>query len=107
MLNRFFACAFVALAACMSPSPTGISNLSCPTSSTLTYTSFGSGFVTNHCLSCHANNDRPTLSTQAEVKANAAKILDAAVYTNAMPKDADMPLADRQLLGEWLACGAP
>jgi hypothetical protein len=41
------------------------------------------------------------------VQANAAAILDVAVYTDAMPSDANMALAERELLGEWLACGAP
>jgi len=34
-------------------------------------------------------------------------ILQNAVYTDAMPQNADMPLMERENLGEWLACGAP
>ncbi len=98
-----------ALAACTTTSSTGITDqtLTCPTDSTLTYASFGSAFIQTNCLSCHATKDRPTLSTQAEVKANIARILENAVYTDAMPQDNNMALSDRQQLGEWLKCGAP
>ena len=99
----------LATAACTTAQPTGItsSSLSCPTDSSLTYESFGQAFFEANCLSCHASKERPTLSTQADVQANAARILDQAVYTTAMPQDADLATSERQLLGEWLACGAP
>lgn len=108
-MTKLLLLASVALAACTSASSTGItaSSLTCPTDSTLTYASFGSAFIETNCLSCHATKERPTLATQAEVKANSARILEQAVYTNAMPQDADMALTDRQQLGEWLKCGAP
>jgi uncharacterized membrane protein len=96
----------VALAACTTTESTGIQTVSCPPDSTLTYANFGQSFIQNNCLSCHATKQRPQLSSQAEVQANADRILSAAVYTNAMPQDADMALTDRQTLGEWIACGA-
>ena len=80
--------------------------MSCPPESTLTYANFGEELVANHCLECH-DNERPTLLTQSTIQTNASKILQEAVYTNAMPEDSDMPLAEREKLGEWLACGAP
>ena len=95
------------LAACTTVSSTGIATETCPTDSTLTYASFGASFISDNCLSCHATQQHPALSTQAEVQANSSDILQNAVYTNAMPENADMSLDDRQLLGEWLACGAP
>jgi uncharacterized membrane protein len=97
----------VSLAACTGASSTGIAKVSCATDSTLTYANFGQAFVSDNCLSCHATKERPFLSTQAEVAANASKILDQAVYTNAMPQNADIDNAEREMLGEWLACGAP
>lgn len=96
------------LTACTSAAEsTGISEVSCPTDSTLTYDNFGSAFFTDNCLSCHASRERPTLSTQAQILANKSSILQEAVYTTAMPEDASMDLSERELLGEWLACGAP
>ena len=62
--------------------------------------------MTNNCLHCHIHQ-RPVLTTQAQVQASAAAILDQAVYTDAMPQKAGMDIAEREMLGEWLSCGAP
>ena len=43
----------------------------------------------------------------ANHETHARSILDEAVATTAMPADADMTFAEREMLGEWLACGAP
>lgn len=95
------------LASCTTAQSTGIATVSCPTDSTLTYANYGQQFFTDNCLSCHATKERPTLSTQAQIQAHASSILQEAVYTNAMPEDADLTTAERETLGEWLACGAP
>ena len=63
--------------------------------------------MTENCLECHGTKDQPTLKTQAQVLANSDRILQAAVYTDTMPKSSNMDVAQRELLGEWLACGAP
>jgi uncharacterized membrane protein len=86
---------------------TGIteSDLTCDTS--LTYANFGQAFIETNCGSCHAGKESPNLSTQAAVKSNSARILDEAVYTTAMPQDADLANDERMLLGQWLTCGAP
>jgi hypothetical protein len=106
MLGRI-AVVFMWAAGCSSGGqPTGISSLSCPPGSTLTYENFGEEAIASNCLSCH-RSESPRLTSQAEIMAHANAIMEAAVYTDAMPEDADMPLAERQLLGEWLACGAP
>jgi hypothetical protein len=89
-----------------SASSTGIAPVSCPTASTLTYANFGSAFMNEHCLSCHQGQS-PTLSTQVQIQANNSAILQAAVYTDAMPLNGDVAVSERELLGEWLACGAP
>lgn len=106
MMNRL-AFLVLALGACTSAESTGISAVSCPPESTLTYANFGSGFVTDNCLSCHGTKESPKLATHAEIQANRTHILQQAVYTTAMPQDADMTIPERELLGEWIACGAP
>lgn len=74
--------------------------------STLTYANFGQALVSSFCLRCHAGRDRPTLTTQAQVQANRARITAVAVTTTAMPRGATLSVSDRQKLGEWLRCGA-
>jgi uncharacterized membrane protein len=97
----------IALGACNGASSTGIAPVSCPTDSTLTYANFGSAFISDNCLSCHTSKEKPALATEAQIQANAAHILQQAVYTDAMPQDNDVTIAERELLGEWIACGAP
>jgi len=98
----------VLLGCSATPTSTGIAAVSCPTAgSTLTYASFGSVFVSDNCLSCHASKERPTLATQGDVQANRARILQVAVYTDSMPQNGDLTVAEREMFGEWLACGAP
>lgn len=97
------------LAACVGgASSTGIdtSTLSCPPDSTLTYENFGQLFVQDNCMSCHATKS-PRLDTVEHVRASSSRIMEAAVATDSMPQGTNMPLAERELLGEWLACGAP
>lgn len=98
----------VALAACgTSGTSTGIQEVSCPPDSTLTYANFGQDVIQTNCLECHDGAERPNLSTQPKILLNTDKILYMAVYTDAMPAKSDMVLAERELVGEWLACGAP
>jgi uncharacterized membrane protein len=99
----------ILVTACTGSSSTGItaSDITCPPDSTLTYESFGSAFLSDNCLSCHTSRDRPVLTTRAAVVVNSNKILDAAVMTTQMPADNSIALEERQLLGEWIACGAP
>jgi uncharacterized membrane protein len=82
-------------------------SITCPPDSTLTYENFGQPLVTDQCLSCHATAQKPALATQAEIQGNRQAILKVAVETTQMPKGSAMGLDERQLLGEWLACGAP
>lgn len=92
-----------------SASSTGIdvSTLECPPGSTLTYDTYGQLAIQEHCLSCHASKESPRLGTLEEIRANKTPILREAVASTAMPEGGDMTLEDRQLFGEWLACGAP
>lgn len=98
------------LAACAGGDPsTGIdtSTLSCPPTSTLTYEDFGQPMIADNCLSCHAGKESPRLDSVEQIRANKSAIMQAAVATTSMPDSSDMVLEERQLLGEWLACGAP
>jgi hypothetical protein len=98
----------VMIAGCTSTSATGITAQSCPPDSQLTYANFGSSFINENCLQCHgAGKDKPALTTLAQVQMESDVILNAAVYTDMMPKGTNMDIANRTLLGEWLACGAP
>ena len=97
------------IAACTGSSPSGIaaSEVVCPPDSTLTYESFGSVFLADNCLSCHTSKDRPALTSKAAVQANKGAIIDVAVVSTTMPANSGLAVEERQLLGEWLACGAP
>jgi len=88
---------------------TGIaaSDLTCPSGSTLTYESFGAAVLSDNCLSCHATKQSPALTTQAAVQANRTAIISAAVTSSRMPQNGSLAIEERQLLGEWLTCGAP
>ncbi len=98
------------LAACAGgDTSTGIdtSALSCPPESTLTYEDFGQPMMADNCLSCHAGKERPRLDSVEQIRANTNAIMLEAVETTNMPDSSSMVLEERQLLGEWLACGAP
>ena len=86
---------------------TGIDTVSCPQGSTLTYANFGSTFFADNCLECHNGKNRPNLSTQAAIQSHKSSILQEAVYTDAMPQKNSLSTAEREMLGEWIACGAP
>ena len=90
----------------------------CPPNSILTYTNFGSGFVSEYCLGCHGadvpesmRHGAPlttTFDTPAEIRQHATRIYARAGdgYTT-MPPAGGPSLEARALLGEWLACGSP
>lgn len=105
VLALFVASALVACSS--SDTSSGITSVTCPTDSTLTYANFGSAFFTDNCLSCHTTKESPRLDSQAAIKTNSSRILNEAVYSTRMPEDSDLTTAERQMLGEWLACGAP
>lgn len=104
------AAAVATLSGCMqSPSSTGSV---CPPDSTLTYASFGRPFFQTYCNGCHNGRARPLLTTQDNIQAYADSIDGVAAagpdaVNTKMPQDQAVPLAERQKLGEWLACGAP
>lgn len=95
----------------------------CPPTSTLTYANFGQPFMAAYCTRCHASTlvgaDRhgaPSFhdfDTVFGIRAVADHIDETAAAgpaaTNTgMPNDGDQPtVAERTLLGEWIACGLP
>jgi hypothetical protein len=101
--------------------PTGST---CPQGSTLTYANFGQAFMEHYCTKCHS-----TALKGHEARMGAPvyhdfdvqeKVQDFAIHIDrstaagpdsintGMPEDDPKPtLAERYMLGEWLACGAP
>ncbi len=106
MLHRIAIVSVLALSACTGASSTGIEPTECSQESTLTYENFGKDVIANHCLECH-DTEGPRLTSVDQIRLHADEILQEAVYTDAMPEDSSMPLMQRELLGEWLSCGAP
>jgi hypothetical protein len=101
--------ALLSASACTGANSTGIDTVSCPpTGTTLTYANFGQQLFSSTCAKsgCH-DHKQPVLTTQSAIQQHSDMILQEAVYTDAMPQSGDMPLAEREQLGEWLACGAP
>lgn len=102
---------------------TGSSCPSGPAASTLTYANFGKAFFDGYCQRCHASavtgaarNGAPTdhvFDTRTDIFTNKEHIDENAAagpnaVNTAMPPSAPTPsLAEREKLGEWLACGAP
>lgn len=95
----------------------------CPPASALTYANFGRPFMESYCTGCHSSelmgDDRKgapsfhDFDTIFGIRAVAVHVDEtsaagpAAVNTS-MPPDAPRPtLAERQQLGEWIACGMP
>lgn len=95
----------------------------CPPSSTLTYANFGQPFMTQYCTRCHSS----TLTGDARMGAPAfhdfdtqlgiqqvANHVDQTAGSGPASTNQSMPPSDprptpeeRQMLAEWIACGAP
>jgi len=60
-----------------------------------------------HRCSGSSAKEKPNLTTQAAVQANKGRIMSVAVTGTKMPASGSLAVEERQLLGEWLACGAP
>lgn len=96
----------------------------CPPSSTLTYENFGKTFMESYCVECHDSNKRGAdrqgapsfhdFDTLYGIRAVHEHIDEttasgpAATNTGMPPEGEPAPtLAERQMLGEWIACGMP
>lgn len=116
--------AVLGLAACESHEHAGPpSGATCPENSTLTWDTFGKGFMESYCTRCHstalagsARQGAPSdhnyesaelVRMQLDHIDETAAAGPASVNT-AMPIGSPTPTeAERKQLGEWLACGAP
>jgi len=96
----------------------------CPSKSTATYDNFGKAFFDTYCQGCHASaltgdarmgapTDH-TFDTLAQIRSAKSHIDQTAASgpkaTNTFMPEGGAPkptMAERQTLGEWLACGAP
>lgn len=103
-----------ALAACTSD-PLTIEEMTCPEPGTdLTYDNFGAAFFAAHCNRCHSSASAGAprafrFDTLQDVRAHASRIFVRAAGPNVTmpPGPDDPPAAERDMLAEWLACGAP
>ena len=95
----------------------------CPPGSTLTYNNFGKPFMETYCTRCHASdrtgdarNGAPAFHDfdsligikQVADHVDQTAASGPAATNMSMPPDGARPtLAERQMLGEWIACGMP
>lgn len=99
---------------------TPTSGATCPAGSTLTAASFGTAFLTTYCTGCHGTPPSGGAPSHADftgitiVRDHLGPIDRRAAAGPARTNTAMPPLgypaptlAERQQLGEWLACGAP
>jgi hypothetical protein len=90
----------------------------CPDDSLVTWENFGGGYVISYCTTCHHSAlpaDMRQLAPSAMnfetielIREHAPRIWARAADQNAtMPPVGAPGLDERQMFGEWLACGAP
>jgi len=95
----------------------------CPQNSTLTYDTFGRGFMESYCTRCHssaltgaARKGAPSFhdfDTRFGIEAVSDHIDEttaagpAAVNQGMPPRGPRPSLDERRQLGEWIACGLP
>jgi uncharacterized membrane protein len=84
-----------------------IDALECPPGSTLTFTNYAGQWIQDHCLRCHSGQEKPMLTSYESIQANERSILEVTVATTQMPEEESISLEERQMLGEWIACGEP
>lgn len=100
--------------------PTGAQ---CPPGSTLTYASFGQQFMGDYCTRCHSSQltgdarqgatEFHDFDTIEGIRAVMDHIDETAGFgpgaqNDAMPPSGPFPSdAEREMLAEWIACGAP
>ncbi len=95
-----------------------LSERPCPEDSVLSYDDFGGPFVLSFCAGCHASGlpegerqGAPAFSnfdTLEDIRAAAARMWARSGDHNVtMPPEGGPDPLDREMFGEWLACGAP
>ena len=104
-------CSLVLLAAC------GDDRTPSCEQSQLTYQTFGAPFMTSWCNGCHSAglpaNMRQlapidiNFDTLGEIRAQAFTIVNTTTDLRTMPPEGGPSDAERQLLSQWMSCGAP
>ena len=102
----------------------GATSAPCPDGSTLTYDTFGRDFLSTYCVRCHASG-LTTVAERggapigmdfdtAELAREHRAAIDSVAAAGPTRVNVYMPIGtpqptdeERELLGEWLACGAP
>lgn len=86
----------------------------CDSAPTVSWESWGAGFVTENCQTCHASTsanrqgapDDVVFDTAEEVWAHRDEVLrDVTGDSPTMPPEGGLLDDDRYLLGVWLTCG--
>ena len=87
-----------------------------PSQCYLNYDNFGHSFVENWCRGCHSDGTLPGMrqgapddvnfDTLPEVRSYASKIIELAGTGSSMPPAGGPSDAERQMLVEWIECGA-
>lgn len=99
------------------PVPSTLEERPCPDDSFLTYEDFGEPFLLSWCTGCHSSSldedERQgapvgsNFETIAQVRKNAERLWARAGDHNiTMPPVGGPEAEERELFGEWLACGA-
>ena len=94
-----------------------------PQGTSLTYNNFGKPFMESYCTRCHDSNKMGEMRQGAPAYHDFDTLIGIKQVSNhvdetaasgpeatnlAMPPDGAKPtLAERQMLGEWIACGMP
>ncbi len=109
----------------LTPQPAGIKtreipspDSSCFVGSNLNYENFGHSFVIEYCLACHSENltgahrfgapDDLNFDTAIAIKAWRSRILDMFVVKDPHQRLGRVPSAsEKEMVKEWLDCGAP
>jgi hypothetical protein len=110
--------AVLSLGGCGSDGDTdSISSPSCAVGGDLTYENFGQPFFLSWCTGCHSSGLQagsrqgapPDLNFDdlASIRAHRARVVERAVTQRTMPPAGGPSEAQREQLGNWLACGAP
>jgi hypothetical protein len=89
----------------------------CDSSQALDYESFGGPFFLNWCTGCHSSKIPEGSRQEApldinfdsidDIRSHGRRIVDKAVHTHKMPPAGGPTDTERELLGQWLGCGAP
>lgn len=102
----------------------GATHASCPDGSTLTYESFGRELLDHWCVRCHSSElttvtdrggaplgmdfDTAELAREHRAEIDSVAAAGPTRVNLYMPIGTEQPTdEERELLGEWLACGAP